>query len=158
MVIKDEQWELIEPFVKLKKTKKGRPRIVDDRLVIEDIFYVMRTGCQWRELPSEFPHWKCVYSRFIVLNRSGIWDKIWSVLKKLESACKKRLLSLDSTMIKAHFDVCGAIGEKQSESEPQILQTCEQNDKIGKTKGGINTKVTVICDENLNPIELQIGN
>jgi len=44
-------------------------------------------------------------------------------------------------MIKAHFNACGAAGG---------------NDKIGKTKGGINTKVTVICDEDLNPVELQI--
>lgn len=44
-------------------------------------------------------------------------------------------------MIKVHFNACGAIGG---------------NDKIGKTKGGINTKVTVVCDENLNPIEFQI--
>ena len=44
-------------------------------------------------------------------------------------------------MIKVHFNACGAIGG---------------NDKIGKTKGGINTKVTVICDENLNTIEFQI--
>jgi len=44
-------------------------------------------------------------------------------------------------MIKAHFNACGAIGG---------------NDKIGKTKGGINTKVTVVCDEKLNPVNLQI--
>ena len=52
MVIKDEQWELIEPFVKLKKTKKGRPRIVDDGLVIEAIFYVMRTGVSLERIAS----------------------------------------------------------------------------------------------------------
>jgi len=82
MVIKDEQWELIEVFVKEKKTKRGKPRVIDDRLILEAILYVMRTGCQWRELPSEFPNWKSVYSRFSAWNKSGTWNKIWSVLKK----------------------------------------------------------------------------
>lgn len=82
MVIKDEQWKVIESFVKLKKTNRGKPRVIDDRLILEAILYVMRTGCQWRELPSEFPNWKSVYSRFSLWNKSEVWGKIWSVLKK----------------------------------------------------------------------------
>ena len=82
MVINDEQWRIVELFVKEKKTKRGKPRVIDDRLMLEAMLYVMRTGCQWRELPSEFPNWKSVYSRFSSWNRSGVWGKIWSVLKK----------------------------------------------------------------------------
>ena len=58
-----------------------------------------------------------------------------------ENRDKKQILFLDSTCIKAHFNACGARGG---------------NEKIGKTKGGINTKVTVACDEYLNPLYLQI--
>lgn len=82
IVIKDEQWKIVESLVKEKKTKRGKPRVIDDRLMLEAILYVMRTGCQWRELPSEFPNWKSVYSRFSLWNKNEVWGKIWSVLKK----------------------------------------------------------------------------
>lgn len=80
LVIKDHQWKIIEPLV--VKTSRGRPRVVDDRMIVEAVLYIMRTGVQWREMPSEFPHWKTVYSRFSRWNKSGTWIKIWSVFKK----------------------------------------------------------------------------
>ena len=43
-IIKDHQWEIIKPFVISKSSKKGRPRTIDDRLIVEAVFYVMRTG------------------------------------------------------------------------------------------------------------------
>ncbi len=83
LVIKDEQWEIIKPFVISKKSSKGgRPREIDDRLIVEAVLYVMRTGIQWREMPSEFPNYKTVYSRFSRWNKSKTWPKIWSVFKK----------------------------------------------------------------------------
>ncbi len=83
LVIKDEQWDIIKPFVISKKSSKGgRPREIDDRLIVEAILYVMRTGIQWREMPSEFPNYKTVYSRFRRWNKSKTWPKIWSVFKK----------------------------------------------------------------------------
>ena len=50
----DEQWELVEPFVR-QKPGPGAKRTVDTRQVINAIFYQNRTGCQWRMLPREFP-------------------------------------------------------------------------------------------------------
>lgn len=82
-VINDSQWEIIKPFVTSKKSSKGgRPRVVDDRLIVEAVLYVMRTGIQWREMPSEFPNYTTVYSRFRRWNKSKTWPKIWSVFKK----------------------------------------------------------------------------
>ena len=83
-VITDSQWELIQPFVSRKqvKTNRGRPREIDDRLIVEAVLYVMRTGIQWREMPSEFPNYTTVYSRFRRWNKSKTWPKIWSVFKK----------------------------------------------------------------------------
>jgi transposase len=82
-VIKDSQWELIKPFVTSQKSSKGgRPREIDDRLIVEAVLYVMRTGIQWREMPSEFPNYTTVYSRFRRWNKSKTWPKIWSVFKK----------------------------------------------------------------------------
>jgi len=81
-IIKDHQWEIIKPFVISKSSKKGRPRTIDDRLIVEAVLYVMRTGIQWREMPSEFPKYTTVYSRFRRWNKSKTWPKIWSVFKK----------------------------------------------------------------------------
>ena len=60
----------------------GRPRKIDDRLILEAILYTMMAGLQWRKLPFEFPNWKIIYSRFVRCNKAGLWVKIWSVFKK----------------------------------------------------------------------------
>lgn len=80
-VIKDTQWEILKPLLK-NDTKVGRPRTIDDRIMVEAILYIVRTGVQWRDLPKEFPNWKSVYSRFNKWNKNGTWNKIWLVLKK----------------------------------------------------------------------------
>ena len=76
----DVEYDLVKDLLLYGSFKGGnRP---NNRLFIEAILYVMRTGCQWRELPSEFPNWKSVYSRFSLWNKSEVWGKVWSVLKK----------------------------------------------------------------------------
>ena len=57
----DEQWQLIDAVAEAKK--RGRPPI-DRREVIDAILYVNRTGCQWRQLPRDFPKWNTVYTVF----------------------------------------------------------------------------------------------
>src|SRR4051794_41849906 len=51
--VTDEQWALIEPHIPVRPG--GRPRTTDLRDVVDGIFYVLRTGCQWRHLPRGFP-------------------------------------------------------------------------------------------------------
>ena len=60
--LKDKEWELIEECFKLEKKKPGRPRKHTIREILNGIFYVIRTGCQWRYLPHDFPNWKTVYT------------------------------------------------------------------------------------------------
>ena len=71
--LSDEQWELVRPFV---ESRMGRPAKVDRREVINAIFYVLRTGCQWRMLPKEFPHWSTVHSCFWRWRRNGTLDSL----------------------------------------------------------------------------------
>jgi transposase len=52
-------------FYKLEKKKPGRPRKHTIREILNGIFYVIRTGCQWRYLPHDFPNCKTVYEQFI---------------------------------------------------------------------------------------------
>ncbi|WP_254229624.1 transposase [Wolbachia pipientis] len=58
--ISDKEWKTIEPYFEPKKT--GRSRKYSIRTIINAIRYMMRTGCQWRQLPKDFPPWKTVYS------------------------------------------------------------------------------------------------
>ncbi len=51
----------------------GRPRTTDLRAVVNAIFYLLRTGCQWRLLPQEFPAWGTVYHYFRAWKNAGVW-------------------------------------------------------------------------------------
>ena len=62
--LSDEQWLLIAPLIPLSK-RGGRPRTTDVRRVFEACLYVVKTGCQWRNLPSDFPPWRTVYGYFV---------------------------------------------------------------------------------------------
>ena len=76
----DAQWELLEELFPQAAT--GRPREVNIRDVIDAIFYVDRTGVQWRYLPHDFPRWDLVYSYFRKWGRDGTWDRVLQVLRE----------------------------------------------------------------------------
>jgi putative transposase len=78
--VTDEQWQIISKLLPPRK-KRGRPP-VDRREIINAIFYVNRTGCQWRALPHDFPKWKTVYTVFWRWRKDGLWQKINDVLRE----------------------------------------------------------------------------
>ncbi len=68
----DAAWALIAPLLPPARTG-GRPRTTDIRGVLNAIFYLLRTGCQWRLLPREFPAWGTVYHYFRTWRNAGVW-------------------------------------------------------------------------------------
>jgi putative transposase len=64
------------------EAKTGRPREVNIRDVVDAIFYVNRTGVQWRYLPHDFPRWDVVYAYFRKWGKDGTWDKVQRVLRE----------------------------------------------------------------------------
>lgn len=76
----DEQWQIIRRLLP-KPSKRGRPQI-DRRWVINAILYVVRSGCQWRMLPLNFPKWNTVYGVFWRWSRDGTWEKIHNALRE----------------------------------------------------------------------------
>jgi len=76
----DEQWELVKRLLPTPSRRGRRP--LDRREVLSAIFYVNRTGCQWRALPSDFPQWESVYTVFWRWRRDGIWQKIHDSLRE----------------------------------------------------------------------------
>jgi putative transposase len=71
----DAAWALVEPNLPAA-LPGGRPRTTDLRAVMNAIFYVLRTGCQWRLLPHQFPPWGTVYCYFRSWERAGIWARL----------------------------------------------------------------------------------
>jgi transposase len=71
----DEEWALIEPFMP-EANKVGRPRTTALRTVVEAILYMATTGCQWRQLPKDFPPYSTVQNYFYPWSREGLWFKI----------------------------------------------------------------------------------
>jgi putative transposase len=78
--LSEAQWELLDEFFPPAET--GRPRAVHIRDVIDAIFYVNRTGVQWRYLPHDFPRWDVVYSYFRKWIKDGTWDEVQRVLRE----------------------------------------------------------------------------
>jgi putative transposase len=78
--LSDEQWALVEALFPAADT--GRPRAVNLREVLDAIFYVNRTGVQWRYLPHDLPRWDVVYSYFRKWGKDGTWDEVLCVLRE----------------------------------------------------------------------------
>lgn len=75
----DEQWNLLAPLFASSSTEPARKYPV--RLVLNAIFYVNRTGCQWNFLPETFPPWPVVYNQFRRWRVNGTWDKVHDTLR-----------------------------------------------------------------------------
>ena len=71
----DREWERLSPMIPAAKIG-GRPRTVDMRLVLNAIFYVVRTGCAWRYMPREYPPWQTVYGYFRQWRTDGTWQQM----------------------------------------------------------------------------------
>lgn len=104
--LSDEEWALLEPLFP-KSRKSGR---VDDRKIMNAIFYVLRTGIPWRDLPERYGPHTTAYNRFNRWARKGIWQRIF---EKLAEKSKDSLFLIDSTIIKAHRSASGAKGGRK---------------------------------------------
>ena len=77
--VTDDEFGLIEPLLPPAR-RGGRTRTRDLREVLNAILYLVRTGCQWRMLPKDFPPRGTVYGYFRRFWQEGIWHRIWMVL------------------------------------------------------------------------------
>jgi len=84
----DAQWALIEPHIP-PEPGGGRPRKTDERDALDAILYILRTGCQWRYLPSDFPPRSTVWRYFDRWRRDGTLDRIHDALRRKVRAAEK---------------------------------------------------------------------
>jgi transposase len=77
----DPEWQVLEPLVPAVKSG-GRPADYQRREIVNAIFYVLRTGCQWRMLPHDLPPWQIVYAYFRNWRKDGTWKRIHTTLHR----------------------------------------------------------------------------
>ncbi len=78
----DAQWERLRPLLESPKHKGGRPREWPLREIVNALFYYLKNGCSWRDLPHDLPPWDNVYDHFRRWKRSGKIEHIHDVLRE----------------------------------------------------------------------------
>ena len=107
--ISDKAWALIEPHtIGNKGTWGGNAK--DTRLFINAVFWILRTGAPWRDLPPDYGNWNTVQRRFCRWRDKGIWEKI---LEALIDEPDYEWLMIDASHIKVHPHAAGAAGGNQ---------------------------------------------
>ncbi len=76
----DAQWELVRELLPPRQ-RLGRKQTYDRRQVVNAVLYLVRTGCQWRMLPREYPPWKTTYQIFYRWRVNGVWDQVHEKLR-----------------------------------------------------------------------------
>ena len=115
--ISDRAWETIAPHLSGGPGKVGRPA-EDNRRFINGVFWILRTGAPWRDLPPDYGHWNTTAHRFGRWQKSGQWAKL---LSEVSDDPDFEWLMIDASHVKVHQHGTGAVGGNQA---------------VGRTKGG----------------------
>ena len=111
--LSDPEWELIAPFFPSQRKRGGQWK--DHRTTVNGMFWRLRTGTPWRDLPERYGKWKTVHDRFTKLRKSGLLDRI---LEALQLQLDERglidydLWCVDGSSIRASRAAAGASKKK----------------------------------------------
>lgn len=78
--LSDAEWKLLNPYIPKAKSG-GRPRAHPMREILNAIFYVLKSGCQWKMLPHDFPPKGTVYHYFNKWRKNGTWERLNAALR-----------------------------------------------------------------------------
>lgn len=115
--ISDRVWELLEPHLPGREGTRG-VTARDNRCFLNAVFWILRTGAPWRDLPPDYGDWKNTHRRFCRWRDAGVWERL---LELLISEPDFEWLMIDASHIKVHPHAAGARGGNQD---------------MGRTKGG----------------------
>ena len=100
------QWERIAPMLPGKATDPGRTAS-DNRLFVNGVLWVLRSGAFWQHLPERYGKWKSVHARFTRWAKAGVWEKVFAELIKDRD---NKYLMLDTTLVRVHQQAAGGKG------------------------------------------------
>jgi transposase len=110
--LRDDQWEKIKDALPGKPGDQGRTA-ADNRLFVEAVMWVAKTGAPWRDLPPECGKWSCIHKRLTRWAKNGVWQMIFNTLAVCADT---EWLMIDSTIVRAHQHSAGGEGEKNRPS------------------------------------------
>ena len=132
--LNDGEWSVIKSI--LPNKQRGIPR-VDDRRVLNGIFWVLRSGAPWRDLPEACgPHTTC-YNRFVRWRRAGVWDRI---MEALAASRNVAVQMIDTSIVRVHQHGACIAGNKQQD--------------MGRSRGGLTSKIHAVVDADGLPVRL----
>jgi len=113
---------------------------VDDRRVLNGIFWVLRSGAPWRDLPERYGSYTTCYNRFVRWRHAGVWDRILTAISHRNDA---DVQMFDSTIVRAH-------------QHASCIQS-SAGEGFGRSRGGLTTKIHVVVDANGLPLNVMIS-
>jgi transposase len=132
----DHEWTAIRPM--LPNKPRGVPR-VNDRRVLDGVFWVLRSGAPWRDLPDNFGPYTTCYNRFVRWRRAGVWGRILNALAAVHDASVQMI---DTSIVRVHqHGACIIRNRKQS---------------MGRSRGGLTSKIHAVVDTNGLPVRLAL--
>ena len=132
----DHEWTAIKPMLPNKPRGVAR---VNDRRVLNGIFWVLRSGAPWRDLPESFGPYTTCYNRFVRWRRAGVWSKIMNALAGAHDAAVQMI---DTSIVRVHqHGACITRNRRQS---------------MGRSRGGLTSKIHAVVDTNGLPVLLAL--
>jgi transposase len=128
----DLEWAVIRPM--LPNKARGVPRL-DDRRVLNGIFWVLRSGAPWRDLPRSFGPYTTCYNRFVRWRQAGVWSGIMNAMAATHDAAVQMI---DTSIVRVHqHGACITRNKRQS---------------MGRLRGGLTSKIHAVVDTNGLPV------
>jgi transposase len=106
LVLGDEQWDRISGLIIGRPDQCGSTGR-DNRMFVEGVLWIVRTGSPWRDLPDAFGEWNSVFRRFSRWSRKRVWQRLFEAMSDDPDF---EYLIIDSTIIRAHQHASGAKG------------------------------------------------
>ena len=95
LVLKDEQWDRISGLIIGRPDQRGSTGR-DNRMFVEGVLWIVRTGAPWRDLPEVFGEWNSVFRRFSRWSRKGVWQRVFEAISNPDF----EYLIIDSTIVR----------------------------------------------------------
>jgi transposase len=140
--IVDADWDRIKDHLPGRAGQRG-VTARDNRLFIDAVLWIAKTGSPWRDLPERFGNWNSVWRRFDRWARKGVWRNVFGVFQDPDL----EWLILDSTIIRAHPHAAGA-RKNADGSGGQAEQA------LGRSRGGFGTKIHAVVSGLMLPVVL----
>ena len=104
--LSDAQWQRIAHLLPGKPGDRGRTG-ADNRLFVNAVLWVLRSGAWWQDVPERYGKWKSVHKRFTRWAKAGVWERVFD---SLAGDPDNQYLMLDTTLVRVHQQAAGGKG------------------------------------------------